>query len=128
METTYTPVENLIDINRFDVLWYDIPGYRGYQLCSNNKLVRSLKHHKKYPYGIIIENNNGNFILSDSNNNRVKVSLEEIKKLVKENPNKKGYHTWEIDHFSRNPREFVHKEVKKLDQTPRPFQFNIIDK
>lgn len=128
MDTTFTPVERLVDINDFSVLWYDIPGYRGYQLCNKADLVRSLKHHKKYPYGLIIERKNNCFTLSDSNNNRIKVNLDEIKKLVKENPDKKGYHTWQIDHFSRNPREFVHKEPKvQLDQTPKPFKFIPID-
>ena len=128
MKNVLTPVETVVDINRQDILWYEIPGYRGYEL-SNTGLVRSMKHYKRYPYGIILEKQDKDiYVLSNADNQRVRVSMAEIVNLVKNDPHRYAKYTFQVNRASRNPREFVHREVKKLDQTPRPFQFKVIDK
>lgn len=58
-----------------DRLWYYIPGFNGYEV-SNDGYVRSMKHWRKYPYGILIKPksiNNGEaiFELSNDNNERI---------------------------------------------------------
>ena len=77
----YTRVEDYIDINDTSIKWYDIPGYNGYQL-STNGYVRSLKHFKKYPFGILIKHRNGKFTITNSNNEKSTISYNEIKDLV----------------------------------------------
>lgn len=75
--------------------WYSIPGYRGYEV-SNDHYVRSMKHFKKYPFGIMITpknkgSNNPIFTLSNDNDVRISISLSEIIDLVNNNPIEVGY-------------------------------------
>ena len=44
-------VLNIFDTNR---VWYYIPGFNGYELSSDGYL-RSMKHYRRYPYGILIQ-------------------------------------------------------------------------
>ena len=50
----FIPIESVLDINDQNIWWYYIPGFNGYELSSNG-LVRSMKHFKKYPFGILIK-------------------------------------------------------------------------
>ena len=53
MKHVYTPVEYVL--NPYDDrLWYYIPGFNGYEL-SNDYYIRSMKHYRKYPFGILLE-------------------------------------------------------------------------
>ena len=51
--STFVRVENYINPMSQDIWWYYIPGFNGYEI-SNTGIVRSMKHYKKYPYGILI--------------------------------------------------------------------------
>lgn len=79
----FTPLETVLDINH-PRLWYYIPGYNGYEV-SDDGYVRSMKHFKRYPYGLLIQAKVGKksgeiyFEMSDDNNIRKRVSLNEIK-------------------------------------------------
>lgn len=100
----YTRVEDFININDKSIKWYNIPGYNGYQV-STNGFVRSLKHFRKYPFGIIIKHRNGLFTLTNSNNKRTTVSYKEILKLVENNKYSMSYpyDTNTVSYGSRNP-------------------------
>ena len=122
----FAPVQNYIDPNNQDILWYYIPGFNGYEI-SNIGIIRSMKHHKKYPFGMIIKPKEVNNIielftkqfddltyeLSDNNNKRQIVKVSEIKQLafsnthhVKEYPRK----TIVTDRSSRNISCFVKRD------------------
>lgn len=135
----YAAVENFF--NPFDSsrLWMAITGYNGYEL-SNDHYVRSMKHYRQYPYGLLItpkKDKNGEilhpedpiFELSDNNNNRCNLKLSEIINIVNKNKNNMpGYprYTWQQDISPRNDRHFVKKEQKypPLDNTIRYSAFN----
>lgn len=140
----YIGVETVLNIYDANRLWYYIPGWNGYEL-SNDGYVRSMKHFKKYPYGILItpvKNSSGNiknpedptFEMSDNNNDRRKVHLSELKALAANNTHRvAGYPRATIvsDPFSRNERHFTQKKknrVKPADNTVHSFaRFTIID-
>ena len=86
----YTRVEDYIDINDTSIKWYDIPGYNGYQVSTTGH-VRSLKHFKKYPFGILIKHRNGIYTLTNSNNTRTTVSYKEISELVNNDKHSLAY-------------------------------------
>jgi hypothetical protein len=50
----YSPVQNYINPYDMNIWWYYIPGFNGYEI-SNTGIVRSMKHFKKYPFGMIIK-------------------------------------------------------------------------
>lgn len=83
-------VLNIFDNNR---LWYYIPSFDGYEV-SNDGYIRSMKHYRKYPYGIIIkpvsrEPYKGScdplYELSDSDNKRQRIRLSQIMLLAANN-------------------------------------------
>lgn len=100
-------------------LWYYIPGFNGYEL-SNDGYIRSMKHYKRYPYGILIhplKNTKDSYVLSNDNNERITVRLDEIKKLVENDRFKRGGYprkTHQCDRSSRNPRVFIKRDVPDL--------------
>lgn len=117
----YVAVENVFDIYNDDQIWYRIKGFRGYEI-SNKGVIRSLKHFKKYPYGIIIQPVNVKkdiFVLSDNNNVRKRMNRVEIYKLrdeqwVSSTCNISG------GLQSRTQRHFIHfDEVKAEKNNPR---------
>lgn len=74
------PTESVVNIYDRNILWYSIPGFPGYQISTNGYL-RSFKSAKKYPYGIILEyyHKDGQYFnISDVNNSRYKLSIEDI--------------------------------------------------
>lgn len=124
----YTPVERYIDPRNTNILWYYIPGFNGYEI-SNTGIVRSMKHHRKYPFGILIKPREvkdpielftKNFIeltyeLSDDYNERHIITRSELLSLAANNKIKvNGYPRLTIiaDNSSRNPRCF-----KKYNKT-----------
>ena len=120
-------IEDVFDVNDTSRLWYDIPGYNGYQL-SNDNYVRSMKHYKKYPFGILLKcGSNGRYQLSNSQNKRVEVSLEEIKTLVDNNEHSKAYpyHTSEVVSGPRNEKCTILQTPKLSTETIVP-KFTIV--
>ena len=129
----YAAVENYINTADPNILWMYIDGFNGYEL-SNIGFIRSMKHYKQYPYGILItpkKDKNGAVIhpddpifeLSDNNNNRKTLTLSQISEIVKNSKDMPGYprFTWQQDISPRNDRHFVKKEQKHapLDNTIR---------
>ena len=105
----YKRVEEYLDINDSRV-WFDIPGYNGYQM-SQDGFVRSMKHYKKYPYGILltptkVTGNTAVYSLTNSQNKRVNINSIEINKLIMEDDRSLSYphRTSEVYTSSRNQR------------------------
>lgn len=99
----YTRVEDYIDLNDKSIKWYDIPGFNGYQLSTTGH-IRSLKHFKKYPFGMLIKHQNGYFTLTDCNNKRTRISYNKICELVNSDEHSLAYpmDTINTSHSSRN--------------------------
>ena len=140
MKGRFTLVEDILDIES-DRLWYYIPGFRGYEI-SDDGYIRSMKHYKKYPFGILIQpkkNKDGQIIcpddptyeLSDNNNERVLVNFSHLKYLSETTKNKIGGYpkrTCITNTGSRNQRIFI-KNTKPEFSKERFFpKFNIIRK
>lgn len=124
--TQYTPVERYIDPYNSNLLWYYIPGFNGYEI-SNTGIVRSMKHYKKYPFGMLIRPRETNdpmdlftklygeltYELSDNNNERQVITRSELLNLAFSNKIKvNGYprRTVVTDIGSRNQRCFIKKK------------------
>lgn len=121
---TFIKVEDALgfDENR---LWYYIPGFNGYEV-SNDGYIRSMKHFRKYPFGILLSplrTKKGKLLqplqyeLSNNNNDRIIVTLEEIINLAANNPHyTTGYprKTYVTDNASRNQRCTIKR------QSPQP--------
>lgn len=108
----FAPVQNYIDVRNPQILWYCIPGFNGYEL-SNIGIVRSMKHHRKYPFGMIIKPKEvGDVIelftkqfseltyeLTNNNNERKIVTRTQLNQLVANNP------------YSTNPRSTIERDI-----------------
>ena len=99
------PTENVVNIYDESILWYKIPGFPSYEI-SNNGYLRSFKSAYKYPYGTILNyyHKNGNyFILTDKNNSRYKLTVDDIWNIINKSTEKEppvfGYQVMVI-----NPR------------------------
>lgn len=111
----FIKVEDVIDPSDPNIWWNYIPGFNGYEL-SNTYLVRSMKHYRTSPFGIIIqpkENKNKEdptYELSNTNGERVAIRLSQLIYLVHSNhftiPNypRKTYQT---DISARNKRYLI---------------------
>lgn len=115
MKGEFIPIETILNINDDSILWYAIDGFNGYEL-STTGIIRSMKHYKKYPFGIYIKPKsiskyNVIYELSDNNNKRVSINKDNIITRVRNNPYKyhAGYprHTIMTDISSRNNGVFV---------------------
>ena len=76
----YVSVENIFDVSTDTQLWYAIPGFNGYEI-SDKGYLRSMKHYKQYPFGILLKPVKGTtdiFELSDNNNERVKINIARL--------------------------------------------------
>jgi hypothetical protein len=112
-------------------VWYYIPGFNGYEI-SNDYYIRSMKHWKKYPTGILIKpistrQSDGlqTFELSNDNNERVRVTPFELMELAKSNNYQyPGYprKTYQCDMAPRN----IHAFIKKKEQPRYNEEANII--
>lgn len=125
--TQFTPVQQYIDPYNSDLWWYYIPGFNGYEI-SNTGIVRSMKHFRKYPFGILIRpretkdpmdlftKNYGDltYELSDNNNERQVIRRSELLALASSNPyHVTGYprRTVVSDVSPRNLRCFIQKKA-----------------
>lgn len=112
------PVESVFDLRTDSQMWYNIPGYNGYEI-SNQGYIRSMKNFRRYPYGMLIrpikdKKGNNYFELSDDFNHRKKLSIQEIWNLAMNNPYKNNSYprsTWITDSRSRNPLAFSHSRT-----------------
>jgi hypothetical protein len=84
----YTPVEAYINQYDSSVLWNYIPTFNGYEI-SNNGYVRSMKHFRKYPFGMLIHpvipGNDPTYELTNDNNERVRMKFSELLSLSQNN-------------------------------------------
>jgi len=124
----YVSVENVFDIYNDDQIWYRIKGFRGYEI-SNKGVIRSLKHFKKYPYGILIQPVNEKkdiFVLSDNNNVRKRLNRNEIYKLRDEQWVSRT-DTINGGLYSRTQKHFInYDEVKAEKNNPRVEQLPVL--
>lgn len=124
----FIPVENFIDPLDQNIWWYYIPGFNGYEI-SNTGIVRSMKHYRKYKFGILIKPKEINNIielftvpyseltyeLSDNNNERKVIKRSELQYLASSNPyHVQGYprRTIITDIAPRNQRIFIQKKCE----------------
>lgn len=86
----FIAVEDVLDIFDNNRYWYYIPNFNGYEV-SNDGYLRSMKHFRKYPYGIIIkpvdrDGYKGScdplYEISDDNNNRQRIRLSQLMHLA----------------------------------------------
>lgn len=89
----FTPIEDVLDVFDTNRLWYYIPGFRGYEI-SNDNIIRSMKHYRAYPYGILIKPVKSEpygsscdplYELSDDNNKRQRIRLSQLAYLAMNN-------------------------------------------
>lgn len=124
----FIPVENFINPLDQNIWWYYIPGFNGYEI-SNTGIVRSMKHYRKYKFGILIRPKEVTnpmelftntyseltYELSDNNNERQVIKRSELQYLASTNPyHVQGYprRTIITDIASRNQRIFIQKKCK----------------
>jgi hypothetical protein len=96
----FTPIEDIMNIFDPNRLWLYIPGFTGYEV-STDGFIRSMKHYRKYPYGILIKpvqrepyknSTDPLYELSDDNNKRQRIRYSQIAHLANSNPyNVAGY-------------------------------------
>lgn len=140
----FTRVDDVMNIEDTNRKWYYIIGFNGYEM-SNDGYIRSMKHYKRYPYGLLIQpkkNGKGEiinpqdpiFTLSNNNNKRCDIHLSKIKQICESIDQKKvgGYPrpTNVVDIASRNQRAFVNisSKEKPIDNTLYFYpSFTIID-
>ena len=100
-----------LDNNR---VWYYIEGYNGYEL-SNDGYLRSMKHYKKYPYGILLrgttDKKTGDIIyeLTDDQNQRVHIGLSTLS-IIAQNS------SYNIDHANGYPRRTSITDIASRNQ------------
>jgi len=70
-----------------DKVWFYIPGFNGYQI-NKEGLVRSMKMMYKDPGHIMKKDKSGKYILTNDNNERVRVSSEELVNITFNQGNK----------------------------------------
>lgn len=98
-------------------LWYYIPGFNGYEISSDG-YIRSMKHWRKYPTGILIRTDkSGRYELSDNHNKRVKITGPELQQLAMNNKSKQPFYprkTYQCDDSSRNHRAFIVRDPEPV--------------
>lgn len=121
------------DVLGFDPqrLWYYIEGFNGYEI-SNDGYVRSMKHYKSYPTGMLIRpktKDGQTFELSDDYNRRVKITRSELWDIAMHNKYiHAGYprKTHLTDASSRNIKAFIPPSPKPVEKTGIIPKFTII--
>ena len=110
------PIEEIFDPYNDDQLWYPILNFNGYEVSDYGN-VRSLKNFNRYPFGTFCRykiNKQGKIIyeLSNNNNERIVISLDEILELSAKLVNNYGIYNYPratcyINTQSRNKRMFI---------------------
>lgn len=121
------PVEQIFYPHDYSITWYPITGFPGYEatiIPSGQLFVRSLKQFKKFPFGDLIYPNNSVYQMSNYNNQRVNVSINEVvENMDKDN----GRPTDRIERFkARNKRMGImcvdSPDVGKVVKNPKPLR------
>ena len=124
-------IDSIMDIYDTRFMWYPLGDYyRGYEY-SNTGLLRSMKFKNRFPFGVLIKpNKDGVYELSNSYNERKKVTTAEILEMIK---GQTPIYTFQRNQLTRNPlitsRSTTMKykqKAKEFDKTPKPAHFNII--
>lgn len=68
-------------------VWFYIPGFNGYQI-NKNGIVRSMKMMYKNPGHILKKDKSGKYTLTNDNNERIRVSPEELINITFNQENK----------------------------------------
>ena len=97
-----------------------VAGFNGYEI-SNDGYLRSMKHFRKYPFGILIKpvevgSDGAIFVLSNDQNERIRININDLFKLAKESSTiVSGYprDTIVSDVSSRNKYAFLTKTKPK---------------
>lgn len=126
----FVEVADVLGLNS-ERLWYYIEGFNGYEI-SNDGYLRSMKHYKKYPTGILIRpktKDGQTFELSNDYNQRVKISLKELWNIAINNKfTHYGYprKTYICDNASRNIKAFIPPKPKREERRDIIPKFTII--
>lgn len=116
------PIEDVLNIYD-DRLWYYIPGFNGYEI-SNDGYVRSMKHYRQFPFGIMIKpkaranSEDPSFEISNDMNERVTIRRSQLLHLARCNPHQVyGYprQTCITNFQSRNNKIAVNTRKMKRD-------------
>lgn len=101
-------INTVFNVDRDPQLWWSIPGFNGYEM-SDYGFVRSMKYFQRCPFGMLIKfDSKGYYILSDNNNDRIKIHRKELWDLVISNPySPQPRRTCQTDCYSRNKRMFL---------------------
>lgn len=126
----FAPVEKVLgfDPNR---IWYQIPNFPGYEI-SNDNYVRSMKHFNKYPYGILLKptvTKSGliKYQLSDYRNKRITISLNEIIRLIHEDPNWTQYRFSRTEDCNKSSRNRFTAEYNVKGEKYIPTYFTVME-
>ena len=126
----FIEVADVLGVNS-ERLWYYIEGFNGYEI-SNDGYVRSMKHYKKYPTGILIrpKSNNGQiFELSNDYNQRINISISELRDIAMNNKFHHGGYprkTWICDNAPRNIKAFMPPPPQRIERKDIIPKFTII--
>ena len=130
----YILVEDVLNIHDPNRVWLYIPGFNGYEI-SNDGYIRSIKHWRKYPFGILIQPRSNKkdtepiYNITNDNNERVNISYSEIYRLAHSVTNiTPGYprKTIETNVGSRNQKCTIKRPPKQVDNTVHSVRFTII--
>ena len=138
--TILARVEEFIYPYDQNIWWFYIPGFNGYEI-SNTGIIRSMKHYKRYPFGIIIRPKEVKearelflnsypeltYELSDNNNERQIIKRSELLYLAQNNQYQvQGYprRTCVTDIGSRNQRIFIQRKNDTEDLTKKIYKVN----
>ena len=122
------PVDQVFYPYDHSIIWYPITGFPGYEATittSGQLFVRSLKQFKKFPFGdLIYPNSSSVYQLSNYNNQRVNVSINEVLSCMDKT---NGRYTDTIDRYkARNKRMGImcvdSPEVGKIVKEPKPIR------
>lgn len=115
----FTPIEDVLNIFDDARLWYYIPGFNGYEV-SNDGYLRSMKHYRKHPYGILVKPVNRDsykgscdplYEISDDNNKRQRIRMSQLVHLAATNQFAvRGYPRQTIITSSSGRNKFVKNE------------------
>lgn len=121
------PVQQVFFPHDYSIIWYPITGFPGYEASitpSGQLYVRSLKQFNKYPFGDLIYPDPERYEMSNFNNQRVKISIQEVMdSMDKTNPR----YTDQVDKFkARNKRAFTQvvesPNIGTVVKNPKPIR------
>jgi hypothetical protein len=135
--TRFTAIEDVLDVDDMSRQWFYIPTFRGYEI-SNDGFVRSMKHFRKFPYGILVKpkgranEEDPSYDLTNDSCERVTIRRSQLAYLARTNPYViAGYPrtTNMTDPYSRNMSIFSKKsiDVPPPDNTKRYPHFTVIE-